>query len=56
MKLLLFSALVVVGALVWFRTARRWGSQARGNVVALVIFLAMLGGMLALIWLAARLF
>ncbi len=56
MKFWLFSALVVLGALVWFRTGRRWGSQARGNLVALVMFLAMIGGMIALIWLVARLF
>ncbi len=56
MKLWLFGALVVLGALVWFRSARRWGSEARGNLVALFMFLAMLGGMFMLIWLAARLF
>ncbi len=56
MKLWLAAALVVLGALVWFRTARRWGSAARGNLLALLVFVAMLGGMFALILLAARLF
>ncbi len=56
MKLWLVAALVVVGALVWFRTARRWGSEARGNLLALLVFIAMLGGMFALVLLAARLF
>ncbi len=56
MKFWLFCALVVVGILVWFRTGKRWGSETRGNLVALLMFVAMLGGMFALIWLAARLF
>ncbi len=56
MKIWLLVVLGVLGLLVWFRSARRWGSEARGNLVALFMFVAMLAGMLALIWLAARLF
>ncbi len=56
MKLWLLSALVVIGTLVWFRTGRRWGHAARGNLIALFIFIAMIAGMFALIYLAARLF
>ncbi len=48
--------LLVLGALVWFRSGRRWGSQARGNMIALLLFLVMLGGMLAMLLLAARMF
>ncbi len=56
MKLWLLGALVVVCALMWFRTGRRWGGETRGNLIALLVFLAMLGGIFALIWLTARLF
>jgi hypothetical protein len=55
-KLWLLIALVVLGVLIWFRSARRWGSEARGNLIALFMFLVMVGGMFALIWLAGRLF
>jgi hypothetical protein len=56
MKTWILLLLLVLGALVWFRTSRRWGSEARGNAVALFVFLLMLGGLMAMVFLAARLF
>jgi hypothetical protein len=56
MKTWLFLLALVVGALIWFRTGRRWGDKARGNSIALLVFLLMLGGMLAMVFLALRLF
>jgi hypothetical protein len=56
MKTWLFLVVIVVGALIWFRSGRRWGNQRRGNTIALFIFLLMLGGMLAMAFLAVKLF
>lgn len=56
MKILVLLFLLVLGALVWFRSGKRWSSEARGNMVSLLIFLIMLGGILAMILLAVRMF
>jgi hypothetical protein len=55
MKTWLFFLALVLGALIWFRSGQRWGSERRGNIIALFVFLLMLGGMLALVFLAVRL-
>jgi hypothetical protein len=56
MRFWLFVLLVVLGALVYFRSGRRWGSNARGNLIALLVFVAMLASMVALLVFALRLF
>ena len=56
MKTWLFLLAIVLGALIWFRSGRRWGKEARGNTIAVFVFLIMLGGMLAMVYLAAHLF
>jgi hypothetical protein len=56
MKTWFFLLAIVVGALIWFRSGRRWGNEARGNTIALFIFLLMLGGMLAMAFLEVKLF
>jgi hypothetical protein len=56
MKLWLFLIALVIGALIWFRSGRRWGSQGRGNAISLFVFLLMLGGMVAMLYMAIKLF
>ncbi len=56
MKLWLLALLAVVGAMVWFRSGRRWSEARTSNLVSLLIFLVMLGGMVGLLLLVLRLF
>lgn len=56
MKIWLFLGALIIGALIWFRSGMRWGNGKRGNTIALVVFLVMIGGMLALVILAVKLF
>lgn len=56
MKTWIFLIAVVSAALIWFRSGRRWGNERRGNAIALFVFLLMLGGMVAMVILAVKLF
>jgi hypothetical protein len=56
MKIWLLLIALVIGALIWFRSGRRWGGEGRQNAISVFIFLLMLGGMLAMVFLAIKMF